>query len=180
MQIKVELTPEAQALKERVRTAPPKMLAAIADAFDKENRTTVGQIQQKYLSFGKGGPVSQIGCRVQTNRLRGSMRASAAQVQGQTVVSSIGSNVRYAAVQEFGYHGPQNVSPFTRHLKSRDVSGKIGERRAKVASGVSFVKGFTRQMNIGAREFTQRGIAERLPSYQRRVTAAVVAAINGS
>ncbi len=96
MKINIELSQEAKATIAAMDHLPPAALAGMVKAMDYENALTVSHIQQAYLSFPKHGPTVPIGLRIQTNRLRGSIRASKSGIEGQTVVSAIGSNVEYA------------------------------------------------------------------------------------
>jgi phage gpG-like protein len=81
---------------------------------------------------------------------------------------TIGTNVSYAAVHQYGYSGPQSVKSYsyTLRVKSRDVSAKVRVldkgtgrydimRKRKTVSGVTFVtvKAFTRNIRIPARPF---------------------------
>ena len=139
---------------------------AIARTLDYQNQLTVSVIQAKYMSFPRQGPSTLEGLRVISNRLRGSIRASSALVTAQGVVSAIGSNVVYAAIHEFGYDGPEQVSAHVRHRYSMQ-SFKFGGRasRHNVRGGDIEVRGFTRQMHMPARAPIQHGIEDRLPEY---------------
>jgi hypothetical protein len=99
---KIELTEEAKALLAGVQKLPAEIPSAIARALDRENQLTVAHIQKAYLSFPKSGPVSEIGLRVQSNRLRAAAAAFPAVVSGTRVESAIGDSVKYAALHEFG------------------------------------------------------------------------------
>ena len=87
-----------------------------------------------------------------------------AQVRGNAV--TIGTNVRYAGVHQFGYSGPQNVKgySYSRSVSSRDrfakevITNKLNRQQTvtrKTVSGVAIVtvNPFTRNINIPARPF---------------------------
>jgi phage virion morphogenesis protein len=85
-------------------------------------------------------------------------------VQGNSVV--IGTGVRYAGIQQYGFDGDQSVKPYsyTRRQRSRDTFGrsqitnKLGRSqnvRRKLSSGISTVnvRAFTRHIRIPPRPF---------------------------
>lgn len=87
-----------------------------------------------------------------------------AQASGDQV--TIGTNVKYAPVHQFGFSGSQSVAPYeySRGVKSRNVfqkskiTNKVGREKTvtrKLSSGVGFVHvgGFTRKIKIPARPF---------------------------
>lgn len=84
--------------------------------------------------------------------------------QGNSVV--VGTGLRYAGVQQYGFDGTQNVKPYsyTRRQRSRDtfrsekITNKLGRSqtvRRKAMSGIGAVnvKAFTRHIHIPARPF---------------------------
>jgi phage gpG-like protein len=83
---------------------------------------------------------------------------------GNSVV--VGTGLRYASVQQYGFDGDQSVKPYsyTRRQRSRDTFGnqqitnKLGRSqtvRRKLSSGIATVnvKAFTRHIRIPARPF---------------------------
>lgn len=179
VQLKIELTKEAQETLRAVQTLPEHILEGIAAAMDDQNQQTISHEQQNYLNFPKDEPPVAIGLRHMSGRLIHSVTASKAKVIGQAVQSSIGSNVVYAAVHEFGYEGEQQVSAHARHVASRDVY-QIGERvpgkRAKrtlVQKGEVGVRAHTRHVNIPARAPIQHAIEDRADDYSRAISEAI-------
>jgi phage gpG-like protein len=113
------------------------------------------------------------------------------------VESSIGSNVRYAGVHEFGFSGVVTVKEFTRKSPQGDkflVGGGVASRKfatrvgltgrklkaAQVASGVSRVRAHTRKMNVSARAYLRKSVAERLVNYSAEMEKRTVAAMEGA
>jgi hypothetical protein len=70
----IPLDQQASEMLNRIKDLPGAMRAC-AKVMDRQNQHTVSRIQSAYLSFSKSGPTQSIGCRVITNRLRGSIRA---------------------------------------------------------------------------------------------------------
>ena len=170
--IEVKMSSNAEELLRRTNSRGA--LDAAAKAMDLENQFTVSHIQAKYLSFPKTGSAQSIGCRVQTNRLRASIRAtkpvvSATEGSIGSIQSGIGSNVKHAAPLEFG------TAPYVIKPKPSNKSGvlrfKIGDR---------FIS--KQQVNhpgLQPREFVQRGIRDRLDDYRGSMGGAVVKFLTG-
>jgi phage gpG-like protein len=148
-----------------------KPLAAAAAAIDEENVFTVSHIQQKNLSYPKHKPAVATGLRVQSNRLRGSIRASKATVQGTKVQAGIGSNVVYAAIHEFGGQtAPHDIVP----KKGKALKFRIGDR-------VVFARKVRHPgSTFPARRYVRGGIEDRANDYGQAVAAAIVGAMGGA
>lgn len=175
MSFTIQLDSNAAQVAQQVKRFPPAMLEAIARALDLENELTVGHIQRTKLS--RRGPTT---LGVVSNRLRSSARRTEARVYADGVESSLGSNVVYAGVHEFGYTGPARVNAFMRKNPAGDLF-RVGPRggRRQVASGISRVKAHTRNLRLPARAMFQTGLEERTANYTRSVSAAIVQAWQG-
>lgn len=185
MSAPVNVTMGGAALEALQRVSDPAgALQSAARAMDAENQLTVSRIQSAYLSFPSNGPTVSIGCRVISSRLRGSMRATVATVQGDTITASIGSNVKYAAVQEFGADFTRTTKPGRVRLRTdaagnllRQVNGKLAvfakKSHARFRS-VAFAGGKSYSVHIEGRHFTRRGIEERLPQTGAAMSTAIV------
>jgi len=92
--ISIRMDPACERLLAAAKNFP---VAQLARAIDRENQFTVGYIQRNKLSLR--GPTT---LGVVTNRLRSSIRASKARWSGTEIESSIGSNLVYAGIHEFG------------------------------------------------------------------------------
>lgn len=100
--LNIILTPEARAALAKLETAPKTALDNIRATTDLQNQLTIGHITQHRLT-GKGPfPPVQNRLGVRSNRLRKSLRATKARIKGTAVISAIGTNVKYAAIHEFG------------------------------------------------------------------------------
>ena len=164
MSLKVDpqLTPEAQRVVDRLRTMPERMGREVAAVMDRENELTVGHISARYLS--RRGPRS---LGVRTNRLRSSLRRNRARITGGLgVVSSIGSNVEYMGVHEFGFSGTVSVRSHTRR-----VTQAFGVPLSPPVS--TNVRAHTRRMDIPERAPIRRGIRDRMDDYVRSISQAI-------
>jgi phage gpG-like protein len=99
----IRFNPSPEQALQQLRQFPQRTLNAVATAMDRENELTVAFIIERKLSHPKGGPPApDDGLRVGDSRLRNSIRHTKARVLVSSVESSIGSNVEYAGIHEFG------------------------------------------------------------------------------
>lgn len=184
--IEIRIDDNAAEVARQVRDFPARLGPAIAREVDLQNELTVGHAQARKLS--RRGPTT---LGVVSNRLRSSLRPAKAQVAGDRVVSSIGSNVVYAAAHEYGFTGRVQVKSFVRQQRSNDLlanrAGEIARRgfapvqkkEKLTALGFARVKAHARQMIIPARPFISSSLQERSSDYGASVSRAIVAAWQG-
>lgn len=195
MPITVTISPAAQQF---LRNGDASVRAAVLRAVDTQNELTAGAAVEKRMSFARNDPPQPDGTRVQTGRLRRSLRRSKARWDGDVCVSSIGSNVVYFGVHEFGYAGEQHVASFQRRTPTRflvagntkTISVKSAQRLGLFTRGgkpraghrivggdqTVTVRAFARNARFPARMMVQRTFAERLPLYQQAIEGAAGAA----
>ena len=89
-----KLRADAQAVLANQKTFSPRLLKRIAREEDLQNELTIGHVRADYLR----GQV----LNVRTGRLIKSVNRIPARIAGNAIVSSIGSNVVYAGIHEFG------------------------------------------------------------------------------
>jgi phage gpG-like protein len=180
----IKLTHNAQQIAARLATFPPEMLNGIARAMDKENELTVGHVAKNYLT---GPRPEKLGVR--TNRLRLSIRRSAAVIEGQSVTSTIGTNVEYAAIHEYGFTGSVDVKAHARAIVKTsgqetaklDARGRLRRRTRTVRTqtGTAQVRAHKRSMKMRARPFLSPSVADRADNYAQSVSRAIIAAWEG-
>jgi len=163
-QSKVQLTPESQRIIANLKSMPQRMGVVVAKAMDDENEKTVAHISERYLSRRGANTLG-----VRTNRLRSSLRRTPARISGDLgVSSSIGTNVEYAGVHEFGFKGTVTIKSHARKMTSA-----FG---IPLSTPVTVnVRTHTRNVDIKKRAPIQSGIADRLDSYVRSISKAIVA-----
>jgi phage gpG-like protein len=164
VQIKLTVSPEANTLLDRMQNRPGMMRAA-AKAMDQENTFTLSHIQTRYLNFPPGSSRPTIGLRWKTRRLFNSIRASKSVATSTTVKSAIGSNVKYAAIHEFGGTTRPHV-----------IEAKKGKALKFIIGGQTLLR---RRVNhpgsrFTARKFVQTGINDRLADYGEAMSVAIV------
>ena len=168
--INIQISDEAVARMQAGFRDRAGLAQAIAKAMDKQNKLTVAHIQKTRLS--QRGPET---LGVRTNRLRSSVRRNdaVAQVTADSIVinSSIGSNVKYAAVHEFGFDGVVTVGAHKRKKKSLETL--FGKRR-KVRKADISVGSHSRKMNVAERAPFRRGIHDREVEYGKAISAVIV------
>lgn len=124
------------------RTAP-----AIQNALEGSVRRLVLML----LRHVKEDKLSDQVLRVRTGRLRRSI-TQAVQVIGSKVTGIVGTNVAYAARQEYGFKGQENVRAHLRNIK-KAWGRPIAERAV-------MVQPFTRNVNYPARSFLCSALAD--------------------
>ena len=142
---------------------------AMARTMDYQNQLTVTQIQAQHLS----GPTTDSSLSVRTNRLRGSANASKAVILGTGVTSSIGSNVVYAPVHEFGAVIQRTVKAGAVKLRTnkrgnllmRGNLATFAGPKHKLFKEVKYAGGKSYTITIPARAPFGHGIADRQPDY---------------
>lgn len=180
--VSVTITDNAAAVISQVAGFPPRMAEAVAAAMDRENQLTIGHAQAKYLS----GP-RPLRLGVRSNRLRSSLNASKAAIEGKTVSSTIGTNVKYAGVHERGFDGNVTVRSHTmrvaaldlysvkgRVVKGWELAGTGAKRARRVATGFATVRSFTRHMKMPARPYLAPAVADRAENYGASISAAIL------
>lgn len=155
------LTSNAQEILAGLRRFPAQMQQGIARAMDQENQFTIRHLSENKLR--QRGPTT---LGVVTNRLRSSVRAKAARTTGEGVESSIGSNVKYAAIHEFGGKTPPRTI-YPRKKKALAFGGVVVKKVNHPGS------------KIPARAPFSTGIKERSEHYGASISAAIVAAWEG-
>lgn len=182
--ITIGLSANAARLIDGLQQLPATLLPAVAQTLDRVNEETVGYIQRTKLSQRGATTLG-----VRTNRLRSSARPERATISGRSVLSSIGSNVEYAGVHEFGFDGDVQVAGYTRRrfaigrskegarTSVEDVSfsfsdGKIHrkvKKRVRYVTGEITVRPHKRHMRFPARRMFQTGIEERAGYYREQI-----------
>jgi hypothetical protein len=188
--VTIALPPKTVELLARAPAWPRALTAQLIKTLDRENEITVGAIQAKRLTGTGPFPVSEGRLGVVTNRLRSSLRPTAATaLSGGAIVSAIGTNVRYGVAHEFGFAGTVDRKAHTRRRFTTNQvggnafldprTGRIRKTRKKlerVQTGSVQVKAHQLRVHIPERAPIRRGIADRLPAYGPALGRAVVAA----
>lgn len=192
--IKIHLTEEAKKIVANFKTLPDRALTAIAAAMNQENQLTVSHIQRKNLSFPGAGPTTPLGLRYRSGRYRDSLNSPAPVIEGQKIVSGIGSNVNvngfsYPKLHEFG--GRVKVKGREHKVRLRtDARGAL-VRQLKNSNLARFAKKdgkrFTERTSRSqdhtafypARAPIQKGIQDNFTNYKKAISAAIVGAMKG-
>jgi phage gpG-like protein len=174
MPANLQITIDDKGLAERMGQFPERSTAAIARVVDRENAITVGKIIEKRLSFPRNQPATLEGLRVQSSRLRRSVRAERATIQGNEVNAAIGSNVRYAGVHEAGFSGTVHVPGYSRRQVIKRSFKFGGAARSRQTQGRDiFVRAHSRRVTFPARRPIGRTLEERLPEYKEAIENAL-------
>ena len=146
------------------------VLAAMHDGLRNGLESAAEMSQREYLS----GP-RPVTLDVITGRLRQSIASQVEVVVDSQVVGMIGSDVRYAAFHEYGFHGIEQVRTFTRATKSGAYNG----RGQKKESAVNVVRAHSRQVNYAGRPFLKPALDRCLPAILQDIKDEIGKAIRG-
>lgn len=173
--VQIRVSDNAAEVIRQLEQFPPAMAQALAAALDVENELTIGQIQARKLS--RRGPTT---LGVRTNRLRSSMSRAEATIAGTSILSSIGSNVVYAGVHEYGIDADVNVRAHRRRIIAHDRYEKRGRGFVQTQSGIKgLIAAHSRHMKLPARRYMGSTIEARTPNYTAALSAAIVTAWGG-
>lgn len=165
----IKLRPESRAILESLKTFPRRLIVGVAKALAKRNELTVGYIQEKKLS--KRGRRT---LGVVSNLLRESASPTPVKIAGSRLTSSLGSNVVYARIHEFGFEGTVSVPSHQRRIPAF-----VFGRRAKSAGQKRPVRAHTRKLKLTARRMFGSGIEENERKYADDLSDAVLGAFRG-
>ncbi len=168
MRTKIELTPEAQSTLRSLERLPETAIIEIAKAMKLQTDLTISHIEKDYLSFPKDQPPVDLGLRYVSGRLAGGLHAFTPEVSGQNVSNSIGDNVIYARIHEFGGRtSAHDIRPKTAKALRFPLGGRMAFAKVVHHPG----------SDIPARAPIQHGIQDRLDDYAAAVSNAIVNAL---
>lgn len=177
---------------------PGEMLMAIRRGMDRGLALALGKIARERFT-GKGPfPVGDRKLGVRSNRLRSSLRwnvtgqpgqpgsGEPSNITGQTVTGSMGSNVEYAGVHEYGFAGEVQVRSFRRGVSPTQFvkaglgvlkgTRKLGKEAFKAALGMEQVRAHRRRMNVPERAPLRTGLSDHGGTITAQISAALQAA----
>jgi phage gpG-like protein len=144
----------------RLDAMPGRVHDGLARAVTRLRLELQRKVQSEKLS---GSPLE-----VRTGTLRSSINTQVTDTLTE-VAASVGTNLRYAAAQEFGFRGTVSVKAHMRQIKEafgRSIRPKTIEIRAH-----------TMRMNLPERSFLRSALAEMQPAIEDELEEAVARAI---
>lgn len=165
MNASIKVTPNLESAIQALK--PEVAVQAISRGISRGAQIVAGKIMQSRLT-GKGPfPVAAHRLGVVTGRLRQSLRATAAKVEGNDITASIGSNVSYAKTHEFGFSGPAQIKAHQRTIKQAFGKPLASAKTVKV-------KAHKRKVTMPERSPIQTGIKENLPVIEKEITREII------
>ena len=162
MSYQIHFRPPPAEVLQGLRRFLARVLQAVAKEMDFQNELAVSHIIEKKLSAP--GPET---LGVRTGRLRRSIRRTKAIITGSAVESSIGSNVEYAGIHEYGGQTrPHIIRARNGKALAFAVGGKMLFRRSVKHPG----------SKIKARGYIRKSLEERSAGYGEALGRAVVRA----
>ena len=165
----------------RLAGAPDRLIPAIARGLAAGARLAADHIIVKRLSGPSSVADGRLGYISHTlqRSLRPEQSVGPVQMTGDGARISIGTNVKYAAVHEFGFHGKVTVREHTRRQFATskrprtDKNGRVSLRSYKVAVGAVTVRSHDRMMNIPARHWLGGGMADEAQTFCVEIRGAI-------
>lgn len=117
---------------------------------------------------------------VRTGTLRRSINRVVTE-QGLNITATIGTNVRYAAIHEYGFDGSVEVPAHTRKVRAqgemalRKVKGRgfgVWEKKEGAVTGVANVREHSRKMHMPERSFLRSTLREYSPMIREQLRQA--------
>lgn len=146
----------AEGVVVRLQAASPALRGRLEKAVERVTITLSGYVKAEKLT----GQV----LKNRTGRLRRSINHSVTS-SGQAIVGTVGTNVSYARVHEFGFTGAQSVRAHVRTIKQ--AWGK------PIAATQINVKTHARTVKIPARSFLRSALNDQRTSIKAALAAAV-------
>lgn len=175
MSVSIQISSNASKVLAQLGGMPAAMQQETAAAMDTQNAQTISHAQQRYL---RGPRPEKLGVGIYTDgrkggRLYRSLTAAPARATANEVISTIGTNVEYARVHEYG--GAVTVREHRRRLIAFDRYEKKGRSFVQTQSGIKGrIKAHIR--NVPARPYLAPSIADRAAQYGRAISAAILRA----
>lgn len=153
------------------------MLARLAGSQDRlrENlRTTITRRSITVQAAVKADKLSGQVLHVRSGTLRRSINRRIDE-SASGVIATVGTNVRYAAAQEYGFDGDVTVRAHTRR-SALQLSAKRKDRVGK-SDGLINVRSFTRHMHLPERSFLRSTLKEQAPEIRQELRTAILEAV---
>lgn len=175
---------------ESARRLPAAVAAAMQTGLANGLLIASGIAQHEYLSGPRPTRLDKV-----SGRLLGSIATLVQPESNGRIVGRIGSNVKYAAFHEFGFHGTINVRAHQRVIRAfnlktgesveprraiRDLAGNfirwkeslrraVGRQRSTTGMVQVSVKAHARRINYAGRAFIRPAVAQALPAIKDEV-----------
>jgi phage gpG-like protein len=155
-----------------------QFLAKLTGATPRLNAAVLAAVQRKAIEVQAAVKVKLSGgvLHVRTGTLRRSINQKVTQ-EGDSTTAVVGTNVKYAAVHEYGFTGDVTVPAHTRN--NRRVSDVV-TRKTKPGGAQVDVRAYVMHMHMPERSFLRSTLADFAPSIREDIrTAALNALVRG-
>lgn len=149
-------------------------LLGTSDRLTVSMRTAVQRLSIIVQSAVKADKLTGQALHVRTGTLRRSINRVVTETE-RGVYATVGTNVKYAAIHEYGFNGDQTVRAHTRR-SALQMSAKKKDR-VGASAGLVNVRQFTRHMVMPERSFLRSTLAEHGTEIQQTLRAAALEAI---
>lgn len=165
-----------QVVLTHAETLDAKVLQALKTGLARGLLLVVGMVQLDFLSGPRPSKIQSV-----TGRLRQSITSKVEGGNGR-IVGRVGSNVKYAAYHEFGFHGTVNVRAHTRVMQNFNESGsevpfapgrvvsgvlqtrkQVARRQKRGFVAVQFVRAHSRRVNYAGKPYVRPALEKSGP-----------------
>jgi hypothetical protein len=184
--VEFKLLPAAAQIVSRLKEWPVRMVAALIRTMYRQNQLTIAHISKVRMrgNNGKPFPVSEHKLGIRTAHLVRSLRASRPRGFGDLILSSIGSNVKYAGTHEFGATIQRVQLAGSIRLRTDKDGNRLrqvrnpnlfvfAKRSHKRFENVPFAGGKRFSIRMPARAPITHGIRDRVPDYEQAMSTAI-------
>lgn len=166
MKARITLKNSAIVLRE-LRELDERTLQAAETGLRRGLLEAVSITQREFLSGPRPSKLDVV-----TTRLRNSISSEVKRVPGRGVIGRIGSNVKYAAFHEFGFHGVINVKSHQRVIEVFGKKGGTVDPRRAILDKAGNVIGFKESKGKAARRRGLEFVGGVVKSHTRNVNYA--------
>jgi phage gpG-like protein len=187
--INITLSAPAAALLEKASAEMlPAVLRGLRTTMAIENELTVAHIKEARATGQGPFPAGEHRLGVVSGRYRRSIRAARPVIAGAAVASSIGSNVEYAGVHEFGVVITRTSRPGKVRLRTNARGELIRNERGGAVFATRGLKRIREVAYAGGKSYTVKfparapittGIADRAADYSTAASQSVITTLRG-
>lgn len=158
-------------VRQALRNTDARMLPALGNGLSRGLQSAAAVAQHDYLHGPRPSRLDVV-----STRLQGSL-VTEIKTSGTSVVGRIGTNIKYAAYHEFGYHGIEQVKGFTR---AHTPGGKAAARKMRRGSvPFGFVRAHSRNVNYPGKPFLRPALEQTMSLINRELQTELTALAQG-
>jgi hypothetical protein len=174
LEIKIDIPQASRAIIAKLQSFKPELGEAIKRGMDKGSAIVLGKTLSERFRGQGPFPVAEHRLGIRTHRLWDSLRWTKAQsvaVGGKLVEvsASMGSNIEYFGVHEFGFEGDVQVKSFSRKVSELRFGRAPVKGKKKTVKKKETVRAHVRHLRIPARAPLRHGIEDHIGEFTEQI-----------